>query len=160
MYLLPKPKRTKKREGFYEICWNTVITIDEALSEHGFVYAGILQECIRKSAGIECAILRGTKREGDIFLTLTPECGVQEYQMHIGPDGLVIAGGDGAAVLYGVGARLDQQPALFFELRSIEMERFIDVALANKVEAMLANAQKPSSRIITGQDLESLFGVI
>ena len=102
MYLLPKPKRTKKREGFYEICWNTVITIDEALSEHGFVYAGILQECIRKSAGIECAILRGTKREGDIFLTLTPECGVQEYQMHIGPDGLVIAGGDGAAVLYGV----------------------------------------------------------
>ena len=40
-----------------------------------------------------------------------------------------------AAVLYGVGARLDQQPALFFELRSIEMERFIDVALANKVEA-------------------------
>ncbi len=102
MYLLPKPKRTKKREGFYEICWNTVITIDEALSEHGFVYAGILQECIRKSAGIECAIVRGTKREGDIFLTLTPECGVQEYQMHIGPDGLVIAGGDGAAVLYGV----------------------------------------------------------
>lgn len=102
MYLLPKPKRTKKREGFYEICWNTVIMIDEALSEHGFVYAGILQECIRKSAGIECAVVRGTKRKGDIFLTLTPECGVQEYQMHIGPDGLVIAGGDGAAVLYGV----------------------------------------------------------
>ena len=65
-----------------------------------------------------------------------------------------------AAVLYGVGARLDQQPALFFELRSIEMERFIDVALANRVEAMLANARKPSSRIITGQDLEALFGVI
>ena len=65
-----------------------------------------------------------------------------------------------AAVLYGVGARLDEEPTLFFELRSIEMERFIDVALANKVEAMLANAQKPSSRIITGQDLESLFGVI
>ena len=64
-----------------------------------------------------------------------------------------------AAVLYGVGARLDQQPALFFELRSIEMERFIDVALANRVEAMLANARKPSSRIITGQDLEALFGV-
>ena len=65
-----------------------------------------------------------------------------------------------AAVLYGVGARLDEEPALFFELRSIEMERFIDVALANKVEAMLANAQKPSKRILTGQDLEALFGVI
>ena len=42
--------------------------------------------------------------------------------------------------------------------RSSEMERFIDVALANRVEAMLANARKPSSRIITGQDLEALFG--
>ena len=40
------------------------------------------------------------------------------------------------------------------------MERFIDVALANKVEAMLANAQKPSKRILAGQDLEALFGVI
>ncbi|MDE7245837.1 MAG: SWIM zinc finger family protein [Oscillospiraceae bacterium] len=65
-----------------------------------------------------------------------------------------------AAVLYGTGARLDEQPALFFALRSIEMDRFIDVALANRVEAMLANAQKPSSRILSGQDLEALFGVL
>lgn len=65
-----------------------------------------------------------------------------------------------AAALYGVGARLDEQPALFFELRGIDMGRFIDVALANKVEAMLANAQKPSSRILEGTDLEKLFGVL
>ena len=65
-----------------------------------------------------------------------------------------------AAALYGVGARLDEQPALFFELRGIDMERFLDVALANKVEAMLANAQKPSGRILEGADLESLFGVL
>lgn len=65
-----------------------------------------------------------------------------------------------AAVLYGVGARLDEQPELFFTLRGIDMERFIDVALKNKVEAMLANAQKPSERIIAGQDLQSLFGVL
>lgn len=65
-----------------------------------------------------------------------------------------------AAALYGVGARLDEQPALFFELRGIDMDRFIDVALANKVEAMLANAQKPSGRILEGTDLEALFGVL
>ncbi len=64
-----------------------------------------------------------------------------------------------AAALYGVGTRLDEQPALFFELRGIEMERFLDVALANKVEAMLANAQKPSGRILEGTDLDALFGV-
>ncbi len=65
-----------------------------------------------------------------------------------------------AAALYGVGTQLDEAPALFFQLRGIDMERFVDVALANKVEAMLANAQKPSDRILTGQDLEALFGVL
>lgn len=65
-----------------------------------------------------------------------------------------------AAALYGIGARLDEQPALFFELRGIEMGRFIDVALENKVEAMLANAQKPSQRIMDEADLSALFGVL
>lgn len=102
MYLLPRPKRIEKRQDFYEIRWNTVITIDEKLSENGCVYAGILQECIRKRAGIECAVVRGKQRDGDIFLTLAPECDAQEYRVHIARDGIAIAGGDGAAVLYGV----------------------------------------------------------
>jgi len=63
-----------------------------------------------------------------------------------------------AAVLYGVGARLDNDPMLFFHLRGIDVERFIDVTLANKVEAMLANMDRPSSRIIEG-DVSELFGV-
>ena len=65
-----------------------------------------------------------------------------------------------SAVLYGVGARLDTDPALFFELRGIEIGRFVDTALANKVEAMLANAQKPSARILEDADLNALFGVL
>lgn len=65
-----------------------------------------------------------------------------------------------AAALYGIGARLDTQPALFFALRGVDMERFLDVALANKVEAMLANAEKPSDRILEGADLDALFGVL
>lgn len=65
-----------------------------------------------------------------------------------------------AASLYGVGARLDEQPMLFFELRGIDVNKFIDVALANKVEAMLANAQKPSGRIIEEDVAGGLFGVI
>lgn len=65
-----------------------------------------------------------------------------------------------AAALYGVGARLDDQPALFFELRGIDMGRFIDVALESKVETMLANAQKPSGRILEDADLADLFGVL
>lgn len=64
-----------------------------------------------------------------------------------------------AAVLYGVGARLDEAPSLFFELRGIEMERFIDVTIANRVEAMLANADKPSNRIMDEADMTALFGI-
>lgn len=64
-----------------------------------------------------------------------------------------------AAALYGVGVRLDEYPALFFQLRGIDMERFIDVTLSNKVEAMLENAGRPSSRIIEG-NIDALFGVL
>ena len=65
-----------------------------------------------------------------------------------------------AAALYGVGVRLDEQPLLFFELRGIDVGRFIDVTLANKVEAMLANAEKPSSRIMEEDEVKGLFGVL
>ncbi|MCC8102936.1 MAG: hypothetical protein LIP11_12010 [Clostridiales bacterium] len=64
-----------------------------------------------------------------------------------------------AAALYGVGVRLDEQPLLFFELRGIDVGRFIDVTLANKVEAMLANENKPSSRIMDDMDTAAIFGI-
>ena len=65
-----------------------------------------------------------------------------------------------AAVLYGIGARFDDNPLLFFELRGIDVERFIEVTLANRVESMLENADASSERIITGGDWEKLFGVL
>lgn len=65
-----------------------------------------------------------------------------------------------AAALYGVGTRLDENPLLFFELRGIDVGRFIDVALENRVEAMLANADKKSERIMENTDLGKLFGVL
>ena len=64
-----------------------------------------------------------------------------------------------AAVLYGIGARLDESPSLFFELRGIEMGRFIDVAIANRVERMLKNAGRTSSRTMDEGDIRGLFGI-
>ena len=64
-----------------------------------------------------------------------------------------------AACLYGVGARLDEDPSLFFTLRGIEMERFIDVAIANRVERMLQNAARRSDRVIADDAVRGLFGV-
>ena len=66
-----------------------------------------------------------------------------------------------AAALYGVGVRLDENPALFFELRGIDMDKFIDVALENRVEIMLENAQRTSDRILDDcVDVKKLFGVM
>ncbi|MCI8784130.1 MAG: hypothetical protein HFG84_12090 [Dorea sp.] len=65
-----------------------------------------------------------------------------------------------AAALYGVGVRLDENPLLFFELRGIEVGRFIDMTLANRVEAMLANAGNRSSRMMDDEEIEGMFGVI
>ena len=65
-----------------------------------------------------------------------------------------------AASLYGVGARLDEEPLLFFTLRGIETTRFVDVVIANRVESMLANVDSPSPRIIRDAALDELFGVL
>lgn len=66
-----------------------------------------------------------------------------------------------AAVLYGVGVRLDEEPKLFFTLRGIDVDYFIDVALETKVEQMLSNSEfldKKSSRILDEKQLKELFG--
>lgn len=65
-----------------------------------------------------------------------------------------------AAAMYGIGVRLDENPFFFFHLRGIDIDRFIDVTLENRVESMLANAERPSSRIIEEADLTELFGVL
>lgn len=64
-----------------------------------------------------------------------------------------------AAALYGIGARFDENPLLFFELRGIEVDRFIDVALENRIESMLKNVDEPSDRIISADYWQELFGL-
>ena len=64
-----------------------------------------------------------------------------------------------AAVLYGVGARFDENPLLFFELRGLDVGRLIDVTLADRVEKMLGNADRPSDRIIRQEDYLKIFGL-
>lgn len=65
-----------------------------------------------------------------------------------------------AATLYGVGARLDEDPTLFFTLRGIDTTRFVDVVIANRIETMLSNVNNPSERIMDRADLTSLFGIL
>lgn len=64
-----------------------------------------------------------------------------------------------AAVLYGVGARLDQNPLLFFELRHLDGRALVKKSMEAKLESMLKNAGKKSDREIHSDELEDLFGL-
>ncbi len=62
-----------------------------------------------------------------------------------------------AAVLYGVGARLDEQPELFFTLRGVDMQELVTAASATAT-APIAPASDTASAL-TGADLTEIFGV-
>ena len=62
-----------------------------------------------------------------------------------------------AAVLYGVGARLDVQPELFFTLRGVDVQDLITTASATATSS-LAGATA-ADLALTDTDLSALFGV-
>src|SRR5580765_9028709 len=61
-----------------------------------------------------------------------------------------------AAVLYGIGARLDQEPELLFTLRRVDHQNLIA-----KAGSDLSKKRKgpPSARVLAGDDLSEMFGI-
>ena len=64
-----------------------------------------------------------------------------------------------AATLYGVGARLDEEPALFFKLRGVESGELIARAVRDRTVQLLEKTKKKSARVIDDADLSGLFGI-
>lgn len=64
-----------------------------------------------------------------------------------------------AATLYGVGARLDVDPLLFFTLRQADTEELVARAVQEKTGDLLARADKKSSKVLDEADLAGLFGI-
>ena len=62
-----------------------------------------------------------------------------------------------AAVLYGVGARLDTKPELFFTLRGVDMQELLTAASATAT-APVTDA-KSADAALAGADLSEIFGV-
>ncbi len=60
-----------------------------------------------------------------------------------------------AAVLYGVGARLDTQPDLFFTLRRAELQELLSAAAASASNASAG----PDTDTLAAENLSALFGV-
>jgi len=64
-----------------------------------------------------------------------------------------------AATLYGIGARLDEEPGLFFKLRKVEMKDLISRAVEDKTQKLLKVARRKSSRVIDDSRLSDVFGI-
>ena len=66
-----------------------------------------------------------------------------------------------AAVLYGIGSRLDTDPGLIFSLRGIDLELFLDRIVDSEADSLWlkAGGVHDTSRIIPDDELPSLFGV-
>lgn len=64
-----------------------------------------------------------------------------------------------AAVLYGIGARFDQSPLLFFQLRSLNYEELMRRSVESRLESMLKNAGQKTDRSLAEADIHDLFGI-
>jgi uncharacterized Zn finger protein len=65
-----------------------------------------------------------------------------------------------AAVLYGVGARLDQDPSLFFVLRKADVKDLVSETVKESKKELLTRSRKKSSRMIEeNAGLSDLFGI-
>ena len=64
-----------------------------------------------------------------------------------------------AATLYGIGARLDENPSLFFELRGAAIDELVSHVVTNKARQLLTKAKKKSGRVMDDSNLSVVFGI-
>ncbi len=64
-----------------------------------------------------------------------------------------------AAVLYGVGARLDENPSLFFVLRDVNIDELVSRAVTQKSETLIKKSRRKSGRVIASDDISAMFGI-
>lgn len=64
-----------------------------------------------------------------------------------------------ATTLYAIGAKLDTNPALLFELRGVDIYDLLLKSSESKLENILNNAHSSSSRIISDEYIDKLFNL-
>lgn len=104
-------------------------------------------------------LLQGTLSEGVMKVITCPKRGLFPSPRQISmscscPDSAVMCK-HVAAVLYGIGARLDESPELFFHLRGVDHSELITAAGA----ADIASRPARSGRILESKDLSGIFGI-
>ena len=64
-----------------------------------------------------------------------------------------------AATLYGIGARFDEDPALFFTLRGADTGDLIIEAIQGETDELLTRTKQKSGKVIDDADLADIFGI-
>lgn len=64
-----------------------------------------------------------------------------------------------AAVLYGIGSKLDGDPKLFFTLRNVNIDELISKTVIEKSKKLLEKSKKKSGRVIESSDISDMFGI-
>jgi len=64
-----------------------------------------------------------------------------------------------AATLYGIGARLDEDPGLFFNLRDVKVGDLVSEAVAETTKVIFQKAARKTDRVMEAADLASVFGI-
>jgi uncharacterized Zn finger protein len=139
--------------------YDVLIEIDK-LSEAR--WKNIVEQCSRRIAGIS-DLVEGKFPADLAQIFLKQESGLfpSPREIHLGcscPDWAEMCK-HVAAALYGVGARLDRDPMLFFTLRSIDFSELLKKSVDEKIDGMLKNAGRKSDRTIDDADITELFGL-
>lgn len=127
-----KPVDQKKWEAVASGCSGQIDSVVELLQ--GKLSSGVMKTIIDKSNG-----LFPHPKEIDL------DCSCPDWAemcKHV------------AAVLYGIGSRLDNEPELLFKLRQVD---HMDLISQTKIKVPLSQNSKANS--LVGQDLSNLFGI-
>jgi uncharacterized Zn finger protein len=139
--------------------YNVKIKIEKLPDKH---WHGIVATCAKRVENIGALVEGRFPQElADVFMKQGEGLFPNPKEIHMScscPD-IAMLCKHVAAVLYGVGARLDGEPLLFFKLRGVDSGELIKKSVDEKMQNLLANAGKKSKRVIADKDVARLFGV-
>ncbi|MDR1138195.1 MAG: SWIM zinc finger family protein [Synergistaceae bacterium] len=146
-------------QGSRKTPYDVLIKIDKL---NDSIWSAIVEQVSRGIGSVE-ELIRGKfpQNLSQVFLLRGKGLFPSPSEIHIGcscPDWAVMCK-HVAAALYGVGARLDNDPLLFFTMRDIDFSDLIKKSVDEKLENMFRNIGKKSRRIIEDADIKEIFGV-
>ena len=142
----------------YEL-YTIEVTIDRLAARR---WTGVVSAC-GSNIGSVIGLLRGELSDGVMAVLTDARRGLfpepREIRMRCScPDAAVMCK-HVAATLYGVGARLDRQPELFFTLRQVDQADLVADPHPGGALGAAAGGRKPKQTRIATKALESIFGI-